>query len=81
MPRRVVYVGHGSRMGLSFVRRAHKYPSRAQLPITLIARAPTTTIVTSEMALSSIIVILARAVTGTTSVALNAVAVEKARNR
>ena len=47
-----------------------------QLPRTLIARAPTTTIVASEIALSTIMSILAREVSGVTSVVLNAVAVE-----
>jgi hypothetical protein len=49
---------------------------RAQLPRTLIARDITATIMISEMALSSIISIFARDVSGTTSVVLNAVAVE-----
>ena len=56
-------------------------PPQFQLPRTLIARAATTTIVTSEIELSSIIIIFARDVRGMTSVALKAVAVEKARNR
>jgi hypothetical protein len=53
----------------------------AQLPTIFIARDATTTIVTSEIALSSIIRILARDVSGSTSVGLNAVAVEKPRNK
>ena len=47
-----------------------------QLPRILIARAPTTTIVASDIELSTIISILARDVSGMTSVVLNAVAVE-----
>jgi hypothetical protein len=47
----------------------------------LIAREATTTIVTSEIVLSSIISILARDVRGRASVGLNAVAVENPRNR
>jgi len=47
----------------------------------LIARAATVMIVTNEKILSSIINSLARAVSGKSSVALNAVAVPKARNR
>ena len=64
--------------GLSRIKVRHR---RRQLPRTLIARAPTTTIVTSEIELSSIIIIFARGVSGTTSVGLNAVAVENAANR
>ena len=45
------------------------------------AREATMASVASEMQLSSIIRSLARAVSGAASVALNAVAVEKARNR
>ena len=52
-----------------------------QLPRVLIAREATMASVASEMQLSSIISNLARAVSGMTSVVLNAVAVEKARNR
>jgi hypothetical protein len=52
-----------------------------QLPSMLIARAATVTIVTRETVLSNIISILAREVSGSTSVGLNAVAVENARNR
>ena len=55
--------------------------SIAQVPRTLIARAATTTIVTNEIVLSSIISTLARAVNGSVSVGLNAVAVENPRNR
>ena len=54
---------------------------RAQLPRMLIARDMTATIVASEIVLSSIISILARDVSGMTSVVLNAVAVEYPRNR
>jgi hypothetical protein len=53
----------------------------AQLPRMLIARDMTATIVASEIVLSSIISILARDVSGMTSVVLNAVAVEYPRNR
>jgi hypothetical protein len=53
----------------------------AQLPSMLIARAATVTIVTRETVLSNIISILAREVSGRTSVGLNAVAVQNARNR
>ena len=56
-------------------------PVRAQLPRMLIARDMTATIVASEIVLSSIISILARDVSGMTSVVLNAVAVEYPRNR
>ena len=52
-----------------------------QLPRVLIAREATMASVASEMQLSSIISNLARAVSGATSVVLNAVAVEKARNK
>jgi hypothetical protein len=52
-----------------------------QLPSMLIARAATVTIVTRETVLSNIISILAREVSGRTSVGLNAVAVQNARNR
>jgi hypothetical protein len=45
----------------------------------LIARDAMATVVTSEIALSTIISILARGVSGNTSVELNAVAVEYAR--
>lgn len=57
--------------------RAH-FP---QLPRMLMARAATVTSVRSETALSSIISSFARDVSGRVSVGLNAVAVEKARNR
>jgi Alpha amylase, catalytic domain len=56
-------------------------PVIAQLPSMLIARAATVTIVTRETVLSNIINILAREVSGRTSVGLNAVAVQNARNR
>jgi hypothetical protein len=52
-----------------------------QVPRVLIARDATARVVTSEIALSSIINILARHVSGNTSVELNAVAVEYARYR
>ena len=47
----------------------------------LIARAAMAMMVTSEIVLSSIIINLAREVSGRTSVGLNAVEVQKARNR
>ena len=53
----------------------------AQLPRMLIARDMTATMVAREIVLSSIISILARDVSGMTSVVLNAVAVEYPRNR
>ena len=53
----------------------------SQEPRMLIARDATATVVTSEIVLSSIISILAREVSGNTSVGLNAVAVEYARYR
>jgi hypothetical protein len=52
-----------------------------QLPRRLIARDATTASVESETALSSIMSIFARGVSGKTSVGLNAVAVVKERNR
>jgi len=55
--------------------------SYTQVPRMLIARDAAATIVTSEIALSSIIRILACGVSGKTSVELNAVAVEYARYR
>ena len=51
------------------------------MPSMFIARAATATVVTSEIVLSSIIKSLLRDVSGCTSVGLNAVAVQKARNR
>jgi hypothetical protein len=69
------YIAHPS-----MARRARE-SVRPQLPRMLIARDMTATIVASEIVLSSIISILARDVSGMTSVVLNAVAVEYPRNR
>ena len=65
--------------GAALLSQWHRRPAShdlAQLPRILIAREATTTIVSSEIVLSSIISSLAREVSGATSVVLKAVAVE-----